>query len=112
MNDREIEQIRQKLLHLRSELQELEEASGDETGPVEREQAGMGCLSRKDAMHAQKVSEEGGRLRKRQLQKIDGALRRIELGEYGRCFICEEEIDLSRLSEDPAITRCKNCVEI
>jgi DnaK suppressor protein len=111
MNETEIEQCRQKLLKLRSELEELEESSREGTMPVELDHVGMGGLSRRDAMQAQKAAEEGGRLRKRQIQKIDGALRRIKLGEFGKCFVCEEELDACGLSEDPTITRCMNCVE-
>lgn len=111
MNESEIEQCRQKLLSLRVELLDLEEPSREEMQPVELDQAGMGCLSRRDSMQAQQIAEEGPRQRKRQLQKIDGALRRIEAGEYGQCFVCEEELDACRLSVDPTITRCENCVE-
>ena len=111
MNETEIEQCRQKLLKLRSELEDFEESSREGTMPVELDHAGMGGLSRRDAMQAQKLAEEGGRLRKRQIQKIDGALRRISLGEFGRCFVCEEELDAHRLSEDPTLTRCMKCVE-
>lgn len=111
MNESVIEQCRQKLLNLRAELLYLEESSRETTQPVDLDQAGMGCLSRRDAMHAQQTAEEGPRLRKRQLQKIDGALRRIEAGEYGKCFVCEEELDAAGLSVDPTTTRCENCVE-
>lgn len=101
----------QKLLNLRAELLALEESSKEASRPEELDQAGMGCLSRRDAMLAQKTAEEGVRRRKRQLHKIDGALRRIKLGEYGKCFVCEREIDVRRLSADPTITRCEDCVE-
>jgi len=111
MNESEIEQCRQKLLRLRAELLELEGSTKETAQPVELEQAGMGCLSRRDAMHAQQIVEEGPRLRKRQLQKIEGALRRIEAGEYGSCFVCEGELDASSLSVDPTTTRCENCAE-
>jgi len=112
MNETEIEECRQKLLNLRSELlAKLEASSREETKPVELDLASMGSLSRRDSIQAQKGAEEGARLRKRQIQKIDGALRRLELGEFGRCFICEEELDAYRLSDDPTITRCVNCVE-
>ena len=111
MTKLEIEVIRQKLLALRSELQELEEASRETTQPVDPDQAGTGGLSRRDAMQAQIASGEGSRQRKRQIQKIDGALRRIQQGEYGKCFVCEEELDRAGLSADPTITRCANCIE-
>lgn len=106
-----MEQYRQKLLDLRAELLLLVGSSQDATQPVELDQTGMGRLSRMDAMQAQQMALEGARRRKRQLQRIDGALRRIEAGEYGRCFICEEEIGAGRLSVDPTITRCMDCVD-
>lgn len=111
MTKTEIEQFRQKLLDLRSGLQELAGACGEEPEPLQPDEAGMGRLSRMDAMQAQKAAEEGPRRRKRQIQKIDGALRRIDLGEYGSCFVCEEELDLLRLAADPTITRCEDCIE-
>lgn len=111
MNGSEIEQFRQKLLSLRAELLDLEESSKEAIQPAELDQAGMGCLSRRDFMQAQQIAEEGPRLRKRQLQKIEGALRRIEAGEYGKCFVCEEELDAPGLLVDPTATRCVNCVE-
>ena len=111
MSGSETEQFRQKLLDLRAELLAREGSSKDAAQPVELDQTGMGRLSRMDAMQAQQMALEGARRRKRQLQKIDGALRRIEAGEYGRCFICEREIGAGRLSADPTITRCRDCVD-
>lgn len=111
MTRTEIEQCRERLIILRSELQAIEGPPGEKTTPVEPDPAGMGRLSRTETMQALKAAEEGPRLRKRQLQKIEGALRRIDLGEFGRCFVCEEELDAGRLAEDPTVTRCSNCEE-
>jgi len=111
MTKTETEQFRKKLIDLRVGIQELEGSSEEVSPLAERDHACTGHLSRKDAMHAQKIAEEGPRQRKRQIQKIDGALRRIQSGEFGRCFVCEEELDACRLSEDPTITRCMNCIE-
>jgi RNA polymerase-binding transcription factor len=107
MNETEIEQFRQKLLSLRSKLQKLEESSNS----VASDQAGLGQLSRMGAMQEQLVVEKAVRQRQRQLGKIEGAFRRIEAGEYGNCFVCSEEIDIHRLSEDPTCTRCVTCDE-
>jgi DnaK suppressor protein len=111
MNGSEIEQCRQKLLSLRAELLDLEASSRAVTQSKEHDQVGNDRLSRRASMQAQQMAEEGPRQRKRQLQKIEGALRRIEAGEYGRCFVCEEELDATGLSVDPTTTRCLNCVE-
>ena len=111
MDDGEIGKIRQKLLGLRSELQELEATFKETSGPVELDQTRVGRLSRMDAMQAQQMALEAARRRQHQLLKIEGALRRIESGEYGYCFVCGEEIDVRRLFVDPANTRCMECVE-
>jgi DnaK suppressor protein len=111
MNETEVEQIRDKLLNMRSELQDIDESSKETTKPVELDQASVGRLSRMDAMQAQQMAQETARRRQLRLQQIDGALRRIESGEYGHCFVCGEEIDARRLSVDLTNTRCINCVE-
>ena len=111
MNDEEIEAIKQKLLRLRSELQKQETIGKEMKGPVELDQAKVGRLSRMDAMQGQQLALEAARRRQQQLLKIEGALRRIDLEEYGYCFICDEEIDIRRLSFDPTNTRCVGCVE-
>ena len=111
MNEAEIERFRQKLLGLRSELQEQEETSRETGKPVELDQARVGRLSRMDAMQAQQMALETARRRRNQLLKVEGALRRIESGEYGCCFVCGEEIDVRRLSVDPANTRCMKCAD-
>jgi DnaK suppressor protein len=111
MNKTEVEQIRRKLLGLRSELYELEEELKQAGETVELDQTRVGRLSRMDAMQTQQMALETGRRRQHQLIKIEGALQRIESGDYGYCFVCGEEINASRLSVDPTSTRCMECVE-
>jgi len=111
MNEEELEQFRQKLFHLRSELQELEEIGKETKGPVELDQSKVGRLSRMDAMQGQQMELEEARRRQHQLVKIEGALRRIEADEYGYCFVCEEEIDVRRLEFDLTSTRCVICAD-
>ncbi len=111
MNIKEIKQIKQKLLQLRSELQEHGETLKGATETVELDQAKVGRLSRMDAMQSQQMAQEEVRRRQHQLVKVEGALRRIESDEYGECFICEEEIDVRRLMFDPTNTRCIVCAD-
>ena len=111
MDEERIEQFRQKLLGLRTELQEQEELGKEMKGPVELDQTKVGRLSRMDAMQGQQLALEAARRRQHHLTKVEGALRRMESDEYGTCFICEEEIDVRRLSFDPTNTRCVGCVE-
>jgi DnaK suppressor protein len=42
---------------------------------------------------------------------IEGALRRMDAGDYGYCTQCGEEIDIRRLEFDPANARCIKCAE-
>jgi DnaK suppressor protein len=111
MDEGEIEKIRQKLLRLKSELQEGEKISKETGEPVELDQARVGRLSRMDAMQAQQMALETVRRRQHQRLKVEGALRRIESGEYGYCFVCGEAIDVRRLCVDPTTTRCTECVD-
>ena len=111
INETELEQFKHTLFRLRAELQDLEASSKEASQPVEPDQAASDRLSRRDAMQAQLVAGEPARRRQRQLGKIEGALRRIEAGDYGNCFICGKEIDSHRLSTDPTNTRCITCVE-
>ena len=111
MNDSDIDQIRQKLLHLKAELQALEASSKEATQPVALDQPSVGRLSRIDAMQAQQVALETARRRQHQLLAIEGALRRLESGEYGCCSVCGEEIDVRRLRVVPTSTRCVTCAE-
>ena len=111
MEDAEIEKFRTQLLRLRSELEGLEETSKEATKPVELDQASVGRLSRMDAMQSQQMAQELARRRQQQLVRIEGALRRIESGDYGYCSVCDEEIDVRRLTLDPTNTRCVKCAD-
>ena len=111
MDKAELEKFRQRLLHLKDELEQLEATTEEAGRPVELDQARVGRLSRMDAMQAQQMARETARRRKQQLQRIDGALRRIESGEYGVCATCGEEIGVRRLAFDPSCTRCIGCAE-
>ena len=111
MNEATIEEFKQKLLALRLDIQTQEEAFKETNQPVELDQARVGRLSRMDAMQSQEMALESSRRRQQQLVKIDGAMLRIDAGEYGYCFICDEEIDVRRLAVDPSSTRCITCAE-
>jgi len=111
MNEEEIDEIRQKLLDIRSELNELEGAFKDSGEIVELDQTRIGRLSRMDAMQAQQMSLQASRRRQQRLMAIEGALRRIDAGEYGDCFVCGNQIAVHRLTADPTNTRCVGCAE-
>jgi len=111
MDDKTLKGIRQKLLQLKSVLEEKESEFSESADIVVLDQTRVGRLSRMDAMQTQQMAMESARRRQQQLLKIEGALTRIKSGEYGYCFVCGEEIVLQRLIADPTSTRCIQCVE-
>lgn len=109
MDTSDLERYRAHLLALREELRSLSEGSRESTQPVILDQASVGRLSRMDAIQGQQMAQESERRRKQRLLAIEGALRRIESGDYGYCHVCDEEIDPRRLEFDPTSTRCIRC---
>ena len=106
----QLDELRLALLADRERLEKDLELSRAGAQPVELGTP-IGRLSRMDALQTQQMALETSRRRQGQLQKIEGALRRIESGDFGDCFVCGEEIDLRRLDVDPTNTRCIRCAE-
>ena len=71
--------------------------------------AGVGRLSRRDALRGQAMSLGMKRRRELELKMIAAALRRLDEGEFGYCVECEEEIANKRLELNPAIPVCISC---
>jgi DnaK suppressor protein len=111
MKTTELDRIRQALIQRESELRSIEQSSRNGSRPVELDQASVGRLSRMDAMQGQQMAMETARRRRQELAAIEGALRRIELGEYGDCVVCGEEIDIRRLRIAPTSTSCVACAD-
>jgi DnaK suppressor protein len=111
MEEDQLEAFRVALLSQRDEIEKLSSAGQDATGTVTLDQSKVGRVSRMDALQAQQMAQETARRRQTQLQKIDSALRRIDAGNYGDCFVCGEAINTARLEIDPACTRCTDCME-
>ena len=111
MTPEELASLRERLLHLQMELQAVDETSQAAGETVELDQSRVGRLSRMDAMQAQQMAQETARRRQLQLSRIEGALRRMDAGEYGYCFVCKQAIDARRLDADPTVTRCIDCAE-
>ena len=109
MEDSRNEYFRQRLLALQERLQDLQ-ATGDEASQtVTLDQSSVGRLSRMDALQGQAMSQERGRRRALELQRIAAALCRLEAGDYGYCVRCDEEIAEPRLEFDPAAPLCIQC---
>jgi DnaK suppressor protein len=104
-----IEAARQRLAQRRAALERLTEAGREARRPVELDQARLGRLSRMDALQVQAMSIETDRRRVVELGRIAAAFARIEVGEYGACLRCGEEIGARRLALDPTVAVCIDC---
>jgi DnaK suppressor protein len=111
MNIEDLEHFRAKLTAMQGEIRAISESAAQDLKPMALDHTIAGRVSRVDAMQLQQMSQEAARRRQQLLVKIEGALRRIESERFGLCFLCGIEIDLRRLSADPTITRCRDCVE-
>ncbi len=111
----QLQQCKDKLLQLQKEHQalkkELEQEFATASDTVVLDQSSVGRLSRMDAMQGQQMALEASRRREIHAEKIEGSLLRIESGNYGNCFSCEEEIPFPRLEADPTNTRCLKCAD-
>ncbi len=63
-------------------------------------------------MQNQQMAQETLRRRRQQLQRVEGALQRIELDDFGYCALCDKELDNRRLDIDPTTTRCIECLDL
>jgi DnaK suppressor protein len=111
MSELNPEPYREQLLQLKAALEEIEETSQQAGNTVQLDQQSVGRLSRIDALQAQQMAQASEQRRQETLTRIQGALRRIEAGTFGECFVCGELVDERRLSVDPTTTRCLACAE-
>lgn len=109
MDISQLEVFRQQLLRLQADLSNIKDTAEEAARIVELDQTSVGRLSRMDALQGQAMSQEQGRRRQLELQKIAAALRRLDAGDYGNCLACDEPIAIQRLTLDPAATLCISC---
>lgn len=108
-NDIDFAAFKYRLLSRQGELEALIAANSEASRPVELDQTRFGRLSRMDALQSQAMAVETERRRAAELKRIESALKRIDDGEYGYCAMCDEEIPLKRLEQDPATPSCVDC---
>jgi len=94
---------------MRIELDAISDISADSRKPVELDQTSIGRLSRMDALQGQAMQLETERRRGIERTRIEAALERIENGNFGYCTVCDEDIALKRLENDPSVPNCIDC---
>jgi DnaK suppressor protein len=104
-----VDTYKELLLALKQTLLRAQETGDQAEQTVELDQTRMGRLSRMDALQAQAMSKETGRLRRQKLLQIESALKRIEGDDFGYCQECGEDIAPARLKVDPTVQLCITC---
>lgn len=102
MNERQTEYFRRKLLNWRSEILE---GSRDTVESMKDGTRNIPDVADRASEETDRALELRTRDRERKLvAKIDGALRRIDEGEFGYCSVTGEPISLKRLDARPIAT--------
>ena len=101
--------FRQLILERISELEGIAESSREATATVELDQTRQGRLSRMDALQGQAMAKAAEQRRQLAIQRLHGALRRLDQDQFGECLECGEDIAEARLKADPATTLCLSC---
>lgn len=111
LTEAELESLRDNLLALKADLEDVLVASQESAGAVELDQSKVGRLSRMDAMQQQAMAVAKRGTYQRQLREVIQALARMEEGDYGYCIECDAAIPSGRLRIKPEAAFCLACQE-
>jgi DnaK suppressor protein len=111
-NEFQNESLRQLLQAQKVQL--IEKIKLERGGATSRSEAAVAELSSAEQSHAQNMTERDTAFALQEhdvaeLEAVEQALKRIALGEYGRCHVCEVEIPITRLLAFPSTKRCIVC---
>jgi RNA polymerase-binding transcription factor len=96
--------IKEKIGELESELVDLKEAAK----PISPDSA-YGRLSRMDAINNKSIVDAALVDKSTELQRLQYAITRIELSNFGKCSKCGDDIAVKRLMSIPYVTLCISC---
>ncbi len=102
--------LRSAILAEIAEIHAVEASTSSDHKPLELDQQSVGRLSRMDAMQQQAMSKATRARRLQRKRLLEATLPRLESDEYGYCAECGEAITLKRLTFNPALTRCLDCI--
>ncbi len=104
----QLEDLRNSLIDLRQELQQLLAATEEGSRPVDLGQP-IGRVSRIDAIQQQNMVAANRRSNELRLKQVKTALSALEQEGYGYCKSCEEPIGFRRLLVRPEAPLCMQC---
>lgn len=107
-NSPKTDELRDALLKLEGDLDDLLSATEDGAKPVDL-RANKGRLSRMDEMHNQSILLANRTLTENRLREARRAVARFDAGDYGYCTDCGEPVGYARLRAYPDTPRCLVC---
>lgn len=111
MKNNDLETYRTALLREKAQLSAENAATVESRNTVMLDQQSVGRLSRMDALQQQAMAQATQRRRDGRNLRIDAALNRIEIDEFGYCQECGVLIDKKRLDLDPTVPACLSCAK-
>ena len=105
-----IDTLRHRLLARRAAIIGRVARTEDLLGQLDESQPSEVEEEAQELNQARLVAQLGERGRA-EIDAIDGAITRIDRGEYGICETCEEPIDVARLEVLPTARWCTTCAE-
>ncbi len=108
LSEHEIQQYKTILLARQKDVNQQIEAIASWCEPVAPDQA-LGRLTRTDAMQDQQMALYQRQQLLRQQTRLKTALKRIDVGTYGICPNCKQDMDTRRLDVAPEAPLCVSC---
>ena len=112
MSDLSVTQLDELRAELERQIRRLERSmkTTDEAAkPVELDQTAVGRLSRMEALQNQHLTKNLQEREAIRYAQLHDALKRMDVGTYGRCTSCEAEIEFDRLLVYPETPVCAGC---
>lgn len=110
LSDKERKELREKILAMlelvKGNIEELKE----QTKPISPENS-LGRITRMDAINNKSVNEAALRQAKIKMDRLETALQKIELPDFGVCVRCKKPIQAKRLMFMPQSARCVKCAD-
>jgi len=110
MNEQERAELRQQIIKEIKSQKHLIETFEETSKPVPPDNA-IGRLTRMEAISSQGISEASLNSAKVKLVKLEKALKKVHLPQFGVCALCSNSIPQRRIMLIPESTVCVSCAE-
>lgn len=110
MNDEGRAELKKKIVAEIEVQKKLVESFTASSKPVAPDNA-IGRLTRMEAISSQGISEASLNSAKTKLHKLENALRKVDLPDFGICARCENPIPEGRVMLMPENVLCVTCAE-